>query len=105
MLAKGMFIGNIVSGPGRAFSTVTIQIGLQFIPQIMLAFFTTIGFFWSSMKLILYHPETLLLPLGTNIKKCDKKVKNRDGFDFNLTFPSSVRLYSEANANLLQLEL
>ena len=69
MVAKGVFIGSIVFGPSRAISTVTIQIGLQFIPQIMLAFFTTIGFSWTSMKLILHHPETLVLPSGTNLKK------------------------------------
>ena len=45
-------------------SSATMIIGLQFIPQLMLALFTTIGFSSSSMKLILYHPETLLLPSG-----------------------------------------
>ena len=66
---KGVFIA-LVGGYSRytvgrwSLSTATGMIGLQFIPQIMLALFTTIGFSSSSIKLILHHPETLLLPSG-----------------------------------------
>ena len=69
--AKAGFIGIVVSKYTDAFyggavtlSIATSIIGLQFIPQLILALFTTIGFSWSSMKLIVYHPETLLLPSG-----------------------------------------
>ena len=74
ILAKGMFIALVVSEYSRAefyrsadlsLPTATMIISLQFIPQIILALFTTIGFSWSSMKLIFYHPETLILPSGT----------------------------------------
>ena len=78
IVAKGVFIafvvGRYTNGPlvynndNRAdlFLPVIAIVGMQFIPQIMLALFTTIGFSWSSMKLIVYHPETLLLPSGTH---------------------------------------
>ena len=73
IVAKGVLIAIVVdlytvsAASGRLRTTLsgaTVIIGLQFIPQLMLALFTTIGFSWSSMKLILYHPETLLLPSG-----------------------------------------
>ena len=77
ILAKGAVIGIVVEAytPRQwtiydelteltALSGALMIIGLQFIPQLMLALFTTIGFSSSSMKLILYHPETLLLPSG-----------------------------------------
>ena len=63
MVAKGVLI-YIGVGGAMTLSGITVIISLQFIPQLMLALFTTIGFSWNSMKLILYHPETLLLPLG-----------------------------------------
>ena len=68
---KGAFIAAVISAyrADEGFSGATMIISLQFIPQIMLALFTTIGFSWSSMMLILYHPETLLLPSGRNLKK------------------------------------
>ena len=78
IVAKGYFIAAVVSSyinePFLDYSSYTkadlslptIIVGMQFIPQIMLALFTTIGFSWSSMKLIVYHPETLLLPSGTH---------------------------------------
>ena len=67
ILAKGGVIGIVVElytyGQLSTYGA-TMIIGLQFIPQLMLALFTTIGFSSSSMKLILFHPETLLLPSG-----------------------------------------
>ena len=48
-------------------STAIMMIGLQFVPQLILALVTTIGCSWSSMQLIPYHPETLLLPSGIQI--------------------------------------
>ena len=53
-------------------STAVMMIGLQFVPQLILALVTTIGCSWSSMKLIPYHPETLLLPSGTQIEDLKK---------------------------------
>ena len=59
ILAKGVFIAIVVVA--LPLSSSVIIVGMQFIPQIMLALFTTIGFSWSSMKLILHHPEAILL--------------------------------------------
>ena len=64
--AKGLYIATMVAGYWfLGLSTVAIMIGLQFVPQLMLALFTTIGCSRSSVALIIYHPETLLLPSGT----------------------------------------
>ena len=66
--AKGMYISIIVNVYYRGallLSSATLMIGLQFVPQLLLAIFTTIGCSWSSIKMILYHPEILLLPSGT----------------------------------------
>ena len=66
--AKGVFIAWVVVEYSSSFdlslSTATMIITLQFIPQIILSVFTTIGFSANSMKLIPYHPETLLLSSG-----------------------------------------
>ena len=65
--AKGIFIATVIleySTSNLSLSTATVIIALQFVPQIILSVFTTIGFSMSSMKLILYHPETLLLSSG-----------------------------------------
>ena len=65
--AKGVFIGSVVISYYDfevPLSTSILVVGLQFIPQLILATFTVIGFSWSSMKLIPYHPETLLLSSG-----------------------------------------
>ena len=64
MGAKGMFIA--VVSEGDRFGLLTMTIGLQFVPQLILAVCTNIGFSWSSMKLILYHPETLILSSGAH---------------------------------------
>ena len=73
ILAKGLFIAFVVVGhygvSVLSLSTATMIIGLQFVPQIILACFTTIGFSWNSMKLILHHPETLLLSSGEQFVK------------------------------------
>ena len=46
----------------------TIEIvGLLFVPQFILALFSTIGFSMSSLKLVVQHPETVLLPIGTSL--------------------------------------
>lgn len=66
--AKGWHIGNVVEAYTLeiiTLPTATLVIGIQFVPQIMLATFTTIGCSKNSMKLFVYHPETLLLPAGT----------------------------------------
>ena len=78
--AKGLYIAQVVaeypvaksinesaSAYETAFSLTfaTLMIGLLFVPQLMLALVTTIGCSWSSITLIPYHPETLLLPTGT----------------------------------------
>ena len=77
MGAKGVYIAQVVAlYPGAevfsdneldlSLSSVTLMIGLLFVPQlIMLALVTTIGCSWSSIALIPYHSETLLLPSGT----------------------------------------
>ena len=69
MGAKGVFIAFVVMGyrePRIILSlSAILMIGLQFLPQLILAIFTSIGFSWNSIKLIPYHPETLLLPSGT----------------------------------------
>ena len=81
IVAKGVLIAcfvipfNIVSkysytGIDLPSSTATLMIGLQFLPQLILSIFTTIGFSLSSMKLIIYHPETLLLSSGTHFENC-----------------------------------
>ena len=67
ILAKGVFIAIVVVA--LPLSSSVIIVGMQFIPQIMLALFTTIGFSWSSMKLILHHPETILLSTGIRTLK------------------------------------
>ena len=66
LVAKGVAIGVAEENfnDKGSLSVTWVIISLQFIPQIMLALLTTIGFSWSSMKLIFYHPETLLLPTG-----------------------------------------
>ena len=75
--AKGVYIGSVVAEyPGSqvfpqtdehvlSLSSATLMFGLQFVPQFMLALVTTIGCSRSSIALILYHSETLLLPSGT----------------------------------------
>ena len=73
ILGKGGYIATVVAayptgGYSDALLTAKILVGFQFIPQIILALFTTIGFTSSSMKLIFYHPETVLLPSGTHFK-------------------------------------
>ena len=35
-----------------------------FIPQFLIAIFSTIGFSFNSIKTIFYHPELLILPTG-----------------------------------------
>ena len=70
--AKGVFIGIVVIGYYDVevpLSTSILVVGLQFVPQLILATFTVIGFSWNSMKLIPYHPETLLLSSGTHLIK------------------------------------
>ena len=67
--AKGIFIAIVVLEYSADYntlslSTATLVIALQFVPQIILSVFTTIGFSSNSMKLIPYHPETLLLSSG-----------------------------------------
>ena len=67
--AKGLFIAIVVANIESGLitlSTATIVIGLQFVPQLILAVSTNIGFSWNSMKLILYHPETLILSSGAH---------------------------------------
>ena len=56
-------------GYGTSIRAATLMIVFQFVPQIILAIFTTIGFSWNSIKLIVYHPETLLLSSGPHFKK------------------------------------
>ena len=66
--AKGVYIGYVVyayTTESISLSTATLMIGLQFVPQTILAIFTTIGYSWSSLRLIPYHSEILLLPAGT----------------------------------------
>ena len=80
--AKGAFIAVVVvaytaDDTTLSLSTATMIIVLQFVPQIILSVFTTIGFSLSSMKLILYHPETLILPSGTNFKIFFVKLRSR----------------------------
>ena len=72
MMAKGVYIAWVVDEgwgyhirPVLSLSSVILIIGLLFVPQLMLALVTTIGCSWSSIALIAYHPETLLLPTGT----------------------------------------
>ena len=66
VLAKGLFLADVVDPLSLIpLSISTMLIGLQFVPQLILACFTTIGFSWNSAKLIAYHPETLLLSAGT----------------------------------------
>ena len=89
--AKGLFIAMVLGlyshprwiGNGGSWktqpslSTITQIIALQFVPQFILSFFTTIGFSSSSMKLILYHPETLLLSSG---KRYTLKMVNQKNY-------------------------
>ena len=83
ILAKGLFIAIVVvtgfgtdgvSDRDMSFLTVSMMIGLQFVPQIILAGCTAIGFSWNSAKLILYHPETLLLSSGTHFKVWNQNI-------------------------------
>ena len=75
ILAKGLFTAVVVnahygvSDSDLSLSTATMMIGLQFVPQIIMAGCTAIGFSWNSAKLILHHPETLLLSSGTHFLK------------------------------------
>ena len=81
LIAKGVYIAQVAAQYPNAIkiynesagayervlslSSVILMIGLLFVPQLMLALVTTIGCSWSSITLIPYHPETLLLPSGT----------------------------------------
>ena len=68
--AKGVYIAFCMDFGNHQIiplSTATTMIGLLFVPQLMLALVSTIGCSWSSLKLIPYHPETILLPSGTQI--------------------------------------
>ena len=67
LVAKLFFIALVVISYIETYlslSAATTMIGLLFVPQLILAFFTSVGFSLSSMKLIAYHPETLLLSSG-----------------------------------------
>ena len=77
--AKGVFIGTVVISyydveVSLSLSTSILLVGLQFVPQLILATFTVIGFSWSSIKLIPYHPEILLLSSGKHLIKRDFKI-------------------------------
>ena len=92
--AKGLFIVHtfLVFLPIFT-STSAIIIGLQFVPQLILAVFTNIGFSWNSMKLILYHPECLLMSTGTHFnvfKQQDAVFRGSDCMTLILMFCSSV---------------
>ena len=76
LVAKMVFIGEVVSRYTQAYlslSAATTMIGLLFVPQLILAIFTSVGFSVSSMKLIAYHPETLLLSSGKHLKSANFK--------------------------------
>ena len=79
VVAKGVYIAFFVitfnkNGIDLPSTTATLMIGLQFLPQLILSIFTTIGFSWSSMKLIIYHPETLLLSTGKHFQIVNSKI-------------------------------
>ena len=72
LLAKMFYVAIVViendeNGLSPLFAI--LMIGLQFVPQLILAISTTIGFSWNSLKLILYHPETVVLSTGAHFKK------------------------------------
>ena len=60
-------------GLSLSLSTAAMIVGLQFLPQLLLSS-TSIGFWrsWSSIKLILLHPETLLLSSGKHFVNHEK---------------------------------
>ena len=71
LLAKMFYVASVVienDESGLSPLLAILMIGLQFVPQLILAIFTTIGFSWNSLKLILYHPETVVLSTGTHKK-------------------------------------
>ena len=71
LLAKMFYIALVVieyDENGLSPLLAILMIGLQFVPQLILAIFTTIGFSWNSLKLILYHPETVVLSTGAHQK-------------------------------------
>ena len=75
LMAKMLYVATVFTGYdelGISVLSATLMIGLQFVPQLMMAIFTTIGFSWNSFKLIPYHPDTLLLSSGTH-KKMNKQ--------------------------------
>ena len=85
---KGGFIANVVVlyyeyKSTLSLSTATMIIALQFVPQIILSVCTTVGFSSSSMKMIIYHPETLLLSSGKQSNH-----KRLHGFRVSVSFLS-----------------
>ena len=46
---------------------LTLAALLLLMPQFFLALFSTIGFSLRSLKLVVQHPETVLLPIGTSL--------------------------------------
>ena len=46
---------------------LTLAALLLLMPQFFIALFSTIGFSLRSLKLVIQHPETVLLPIGTSL--------------------------------------
>ena len=68
-LAKGVTIGLIVlatysSWPRLNPEVASLLASALFIPQLLIAIFSTIGCSVNSIKTLFYHPELLILPTG-----------------------------------------
>ena len=70
-LAKGVTIGSIVlfsiSGPPPCrlnLEESSLLVSTLFIPQLLIAIFSTIGYSVNSIKTLFNHPELLILPTG-----------------------------------------
>ena len=75
IVAKGVFIGFTVAiyqypinnywrDIQISLLTAFTIVGLLFVPQFLVALFSTVGFKMSSLKLLVHHPETVLLSAG-----------------------------------------
>ena len=71
LVAKGVFIAyTVLLYQGCCTSILLLYIVvLLFVPQFILALFSTVGLSISSLKLVVQHPETVLLPIGTSLNR------------------------------------
>ena len=66
--AKATLIGWIVAIPVNSMSYID-KIALSFVislPPLFMALFSTIAFTTNSLKIIIYKPELIIMPIGTN---------------------------------------